>query len=131
MNNADATSAIHALKVLARTRELLASGRRWRANKTASGRFGIACDPLSQRAYHFSLVGAAARAAWEMQHEHLDLEEGEIRIVHILQAMSSVPSSPYSGEMGWRHVDSILTGLEAALREYQENAWASTEALQA
>ena len=76
-----------ALRLLARTRQLLDDGRRWRGNKLASGRLGFSCDPLSQRAYYFSLVGAAVRARWELREE-------------LAEAMSAAPGTPYSDELG-------------------------------
>ena len=111
-----------ALRMLARTRELLDGGRRWRAEKMATGRLGFSCDPLSERASHFSLVGAAVRARWEFREELAQATAGEIRIVHILRAMSADQQTPYSGQLGWRHIETILDGLETALREYGD-AW--------
>ena len=110
-----------ALRMLTRTRELLDGGRRWRADKMAAGRLGFGCDPLSDRAHYFSLVGAAARARWEFREELAQASAGEIRIVHLLRAMSADQQTPYSGQLGWRHIETILNGLESALREYERD----------
>ena len=120
-----------ALRMLTRTRELLDGGRRWRADKMAAGRLGFGCDPLSDRAHYFSLVGAAARARWEFREELAQASAGEIRIVHILRAMSADQQTPYSGQLGWRHIETILSGLDSALREYGSDQLQDEYSLQA
>ena len=112
-----------ALKLVARTRALLDGGRRWKADELACGRLGFTCDPLSSRAHYFNLVGAATRAQWELRDELAAVDEDENLILDLLKVMCSSPTTPYSGELGWRYVDSILTGLEGVLLEYQEGEW--------
>ena len=119
-------STLLALRLLALTRGLLGGGTCWRPDKLATNRFGFSCDPLSRNACFFSLVGAATRARWEMREQLAEAGPGEIRIVHILKAMSAAPGTPYSGELGWRHVESILSGLENALMEYDDAPVQST-----
>ena len=69
------------MELLARTRQILNDGKRWTQNHVASSRLGVRCDPLSSRAFFFSLKGAATRAHWEMRDKLTHVKSWEIRTV--------------------------------------------------
>ena len=107
-------------ELLARTRVLLDEGRRWVADKNAVDRQGLACHPLSAKAYFFSLSGASMRADWEMGERLAEGVNSDIRATSVLTALCDQPMI-LQGRRGWLTVESILTGLESALGEYEQH----------
>jgi hypothetical protein len=108
-----------ALRLLARTKELLGDGTFWRADVLAMSEFETPCDPLSERAMYFSLAGAAARARWEMREPLADAEISPEHMRLIMNALFAV-ARDYRGEVGgWRFACAVLDGMTSALEEYR------------
>ena len=107
------------LRLLARTQELLGDGAYWRANALAYTWDGMQCDPLSSKAYYFSLVGAAAKARWEMREL---LAEAEIHPSHMKQVMAALSAvgREHRGEGGWAFASAVLEGMRIALEDYRD-----------
>ena len=108
-----------ALSLLVRTQELLGDGAYWRANALAYTWDGMPCDPLSSKAYYFSLVGAAAKARWEMREKLADAEIHPSHMKQVMAALSAV-GSDHRGEGGWAFAGAVLEGMLIALQEYRE-----------
>jgi len=107
------------LSLLARTQELLGDGAYWRANALAYTWDGMQCDPLSTKAYYFSLVGAAAKARWEMREQLADAEIHPSHMKQVMAALSAV-GSDHRDEGGWAFAGAVLEGMLIALQEYYQ-----------
>jgi hypothetical protein len=108
-----------ALRLLDRTQELLGDGQTWRSESLALTWIGEPCNPLSSRAFRFSLGGAAARARWEMRD---DLAEAEISPEHmrrIMNALFSVARDYRKEQGGWTFACALLDGMRSALEQYR------------
>lgn len=108
-----------ALRLLERTQELLGDGAYWRANALAYTWDGMQCNPLSPKAYYFSLVGAAAKARWEMREQ---LAEAEIDPAHMKQVMAALSAvgQEHRHEGGWSFASAVLEGMRGALEDYRD-----------
>lgn len=117
-----------ALRLLNRTQELLRDGRTWHAESLAMTWNREPCDPLSQRAYHFSLSGAAARARWEMREELADAEISPAHVQQIMKAIFTVAHEYRSDRGGWPLANAVLDGMRGALEQYRWSQLAELEA---
>jgi len=108
-----------ALRLLNRTQELLGDGRAWRSEALALTRNEEPCNPLSHRAYFFSLGGAAARARWEMREELADAEINPTHVQQIMRALFSVAREYRKDLGGWPFATAVLDGMRAALEQYR------------
>jgi hypothetical protein len=108
-----------ALRLLNRTQELLADGRAWRSEALALTWSGEPCDPLSSRAYQFSLGGAAARARWEMRDELAEAEVSPSHVQQVMKALFSVAREYRKERGGWTFAKAVLDGMRAALEQYR------------
>ncbi len=108
-----------ALRLLNRTQELLGDGHAWRSEALALTWNREPCDPLSSRAYHFSLGGAAARARWEMREELAEAEISPAHVQQIMQAIFSVAREYRREQGGWPFANAVLDGMRAALEQYR------------
>ena len=108
-----------ALRLLERTQELIGNGEFWRADSLALTFGEEACDPLSDRAFYFSLGGAAARARWEMREELADSGVSPLDVKQVMNAVFQV-TRDYQGEPGgWKFAHAVLDGMRSALGEYR------------
>jgi hypothetical protein len=108
-----------ALRLLNRTQELLGDGRAWRSDALALTWSQEPCNPLSHRAYSFSLIGAAARARWEMREELADAEISPTHVQQIMRALFSVAREYRKDRGGWRFANAVLDGMRSALEQYR------------
>jgi hypothetical protein len=108
-----------ALRLVNRTQELLGDGRAWRSDALALTFDGEPCDPLSQRAFCFSLGGAAARARWEMRGELAEAEISPSHMQQVMQALFSVAREYRMERGGWPFATAVLDGMRAALEQYR------------
>ena len=116
-----------ALGLLKRTQDLLGDGEFWRSDALAADWKGEACDPLSGRAYYFSLGGAAARARWEMRNELADAEVSPADVQQVMNALFAV-AREYRGGSGWSFASAVLDGMRSALEEYRQQQQGDAEA---
>lgn len=108
-----------ALRLLDRTQNLLGDGKYWQARELAFTYDGTPCNPLSSRAFHFSLGGAAARARWEMREELADAEVSPAHVQQIMQALFSVAREYRKERGGWPFASAVLDGMRGALEQYR------------
>jgi hypothetical protein len=108
-----------ALRLINRTQELLGDGRAWRSKELALTTSGEPCDPLSQRAFYFSLGGAAARARWEMREELADAEISPAHVQQVMKALFSVAREYRMERGGWPFANAVLDGMRTALEQYR------------
>ncbi len=108
-----------ALRLLKRTQELLGDGRNWRSESLALTWSGEPCNPLSNRAYFFSLGGAAARARWEMREELAGAEISPAHMQQMMKALFSVAQEYRQDRGGWSFAKAVLDGMRAALEQYR------------
>ena len=110
-----------ALALLTRMQELLGDGTYWCADALATTSTGQNCDPLSNMAFRFSLVGAGVRARWEMREELAVAEVAPTHIGQVMKALAIVARDHrYDADGGWIHAKAILEGLHLALSDCRE-----------
>ena len=108
-----------ALRLLTRTQELLGDGLHWREQELAFSWDGTPCNPLSSRAFHYSLGGAAARARWEMREELADAEISPAHMQQMMEAIFSVAREYRQERGGWPFANAVLDGMRGALEQYR------------
>jgi len=108
-----------ALGLIGRIKELLDEGRRWNPETLALTGTGLECDPLSNDAASFSLLGAAIRARWSMRDEIAATEVSHTHIRQVVYAIEAVKHEQVGAGSKWLFDESVLDGLERALREYR------------
>ncbi len=108
------------LGLLDRTKALLGDGRYWCGESLAMTSNGERCDPFSEEAFCFSLLGAAVRARWEMREIIADAEINQAHIQQLMNAIHDVVEDFRGGVAESNFACGILDGMIEALETWRE-----------
>ena len=113
----DIRGAILALQLLDLTQLILQDGENWTSCDLARTFSSECCDPLSSKAFYFSLTGAAAKARWSMREEVADSEVNPIHLQQLMSALRAFEVQHCHCD-NWAFFNAFLQGLQSTLVEY-------------
>ena len=107
------------LDLLDRTKALLGDGRYWCGESLAMTSSGERCDPFSEQAFCFSLLGAAVRARWEMREIIANAEINPAHIQQVMNAIHDVVEDLRGGSAESNFACGIVDGMIEALETWR------------